>query len=152
MNPVEIFQQALDAVSQAVRNRDFGAYTALIDLPYLVQTRTATHLVTEAGGLRPTFLALADGLGSRGITHYERVARRADYVARDRIEGWHNSHLIADGKPLALPHLSRHALVRRGDRWLFSEAQYDMIEAAHWPLTEADIFGHADALNPRELQ
>ncbi len=149
MNPVEIFQQALDAVTRAVRDRDFDAYMELIDLPYLVQTRSATHLVTEAEGLRPSFLALADGLGSRRITHYERVARKADYVARDRIEGWHHSHLISDGEPLALPHLSRHVLVRRDDSWLFSEAQYDMIEAAHWPLTEADFFGHADARNRR---
>jgi hypothetical protein len=152
MSPLDIFQQALDAVTRAFRAADFDAYMALLDLPYLVQTRTATHLITSAEQMRPTFDALAQGLKARGISHYERVARSADYVARDRIEGWHHSHLIADGEPLAYPHLSRHALVRRGGRWLFSEAQYDMIEAADWPLTASDFMGHLDALTPQIAQ
>ena len=142
MNPLEIFQAALDAASKVVREADFPAYMALIDLPYLVQTRNATFLVASAEEMRPTFDAIVNGLRARGITHYERVARSADYVARDRIDGWHYSHLIADGERVASPHLSRHALVRRGDRWLFSQAQYDMLDSTEWPLTDADIFGH----------
>lgn len=152
MNPFDIFQQALDAVTQAFRDEDFAAYMALIDLPYLVQTRSATHLIATADDIRPTFEALVRSVNARGITHYERVARSADYVARDRIEGWHHSHLIANGEPIAYPHLSRHALVRRGDRWLFSEAHYDMIESSNWPLTESDLLGHVDALNRQTAQ
>lgn len=144
MNPLEIFQEALDAVSKVVREADFPGYMALIDLPYLVQTRNATFLISSAEEMQPAFEALAKGLGLRGISHYERVARLADYVARDRIDGWHYSHIMAGDERLAAPHMSRHALVRRGDRWLFSQAQYDMIETTSWPLTDADIFGHID--------
>lgn len=144
MNPLDIFQKALDAVTEAVQAGDFPAYMALIDLPYLVQTRNATFLVTTAEEMRPTFEAMSNGLRTRGITHYERVARAADYVARDRIDGWHYSHLMVNGERIASPHLSRHALVRRGHRWLFSEAQYDRLETRSWPFSEADIFGHAD--------
>lgn len=148
MNPLEIFQEALDAVSKVVREADFPAYMALIDLPYLVQTRNATFLITSAEEMQPAFDALLNGLGVRGITHYERIARSADHVARDRIDGWHYSHLMAGDERLATPHLSRHALVRRGERWLFSQAQYDMIETTRWPLTDADIFGHIDRAGP----
>jgi hypothetical protein len=151
MNPLDIFQAALDAVTKTFRDRDFPAYVALLDLPYLVQTRTTVHLIQSAEEMRPTFEALEQGLRRRGITHYERVARSADYVARDRIEGWHHSHLIVDGEPIAFPHLSRHALVRRNGRWLFSEAQYDQIQATGWPLTEADLFGHADVLTRQAI-
>ncbi len=145
MNPLTIYQEALNAVSSAVMATDFHAYAAMIDVPYLIHTAGADLLVSTAAELRPTFDALSQGLKARGVTHYERVGRAADYVARDRIEGWHHTHALAEGEPLAYPHLSRHMLVRRGERWLFSEAHYDMIAATRWPLTDADIFGHVDA-------
>ncbi len=139
MNPLAIYQRALDAVSQAVLSGDFARYAGRIDLPYLVHTETARLLVTKVEDLRPTFDALSQGLKARGVTHYERVARDADYAHRDRIEGWHHTHLISDGERIAYPHVSRHAIVRRGDAWLFSEAHY-AIKADRWPLDDAAIF------------
>jgi hypothetical protein len=144
MNPLTIYQQALDAVSKAVMASDFDAYAAMIDLPYLIHTATSDLLVSTRDALRPTFEALSQGLRARGVTHYERVARAADYVARDRIEGWHHTHILIDGEPLAYPHVSGHKLVRRGERWLFSEAQYDVITASRWPLSDEDLFRHAE--------
>jgi hypothetical protein len=146
MNPLAIYQRALDAVSRAVMAADFDTYAAMIDLPYMIHTARADLLVSSPADLRPTFDALSQGLRARGVTHYERVARAADYVARDRIEGWHHTHALAEGEPLAYPHVARHTLVRRGDRWLFSEAQYDMLGATRWPLTDADLFAHVDHL------
>jgi hypothetical protein len=148
MNPLTIYQAGLDKVSAAVFAGDFETYAAMIDLPYLIHTATTDLLVSDRDALRPTFDALSQGLRARGVTHYERVARAADYVARDRIEGWHHTHTLIDGEPLAYPHLSGHKLVRRDDRWLFSEAQYDSITAAHWPLSDEDLFGHADDTLP----
>lgn len=146
MNPLTIYQDALDTVSAAVLAGDFEAYAAMIDLPYLIHTATTDLLVSTREDLRPTFDALSQGLKARGVTHYERVARAADYVARDRIEGWHHTHILIDGEPLAYPHVSRHKLVRRGEGWLFSEAQYDVIKAARWPLNDEDLFGHAKTI------
>lgn len=142
MNPLAIYQLALDTVSTAVLAGDFHHYAAQIDLPYLVHTETAQLLVADIQDLRPTFLALSSGLKARGVTHYERVARAADYVNRDRIEGWHHTHLISNGERIAYPQASRHAIVRRGDVWRFSEAHY-AIKADRWPVTDADIFAHA---------
>jgi hypothetical protein len=144
MNPLTIYQHALDVVSKAVMAADFDAYAAMIDLPYMIHTAQADILVSTTADLWPTFDALARGLRSRGVTHYERVARAADYVARDRIEGWHHTHALVEGEPLAYPHVARHTLVRRGDRWLFSEAQYDYLSAARWPLSDTDLFAHVD--------
>lgn len=141
MNPLTIYQTALDTVSAAVLAGDFDRYAAQIDLPYLIHTETAQLLVGTVDDLRPTFRTLFEGLRRRGITHYERLAREADYVARDRIEGWHHTHLIVDGCSIAYPKVSRHAIVRRGDRWRFSEAHY-AIKADRWPVTEAEIFAH----------
>jgi hypothetical protein len=141
MNPLSIYQSALDVVSAGVLAGDFAAYAAMIDLPYLVVTETAQLLVTSVENLRPTFDALSDGLKRRGVTHYERLARAADHTAPDRIEGWHHTHLIADGRFVAPSWRSRQVLVRRGRRWLFSEAQYE-IQAGSWPLTDAMLFAN----------
>ena len=144
MNPLTIYQAALNRVSEAVLAGDFDAYAAMIDLPYLVHTATADLLVSTREDLHPTFEALAQGLRDRGVTHYERVARAADYVARDRIEGWHHTHVLIDGEPLVYPHVSWHKLVRRDERWLFSEATYTVITSARWPLSDEDLFQHVD--------
>lgn len=152
MNPLEIYQTALNTVSEAVLAGDFYRYAAMIDFPYLVRTSEADLLVSTTADLRPTFMALHDGLKARGITHYERVARAADYVDRNRIAGWHHTHMLADGNPVNFPHISRQTLVRRGQLWLFSEAQYDAVKGSRWPLTVADIFDAADSLDREAAQ
>jgi hypothetical protein len=145
MNPLELYQDALNIVSAAVLEGDFPRYAAMIDLPYLVHTDNAQLLVSTLGDLGPTFYALHETLRARGVTHYERVAREADYVDRDRIEGWHHTHLISHGERLISPHASRHAIVRRGTAWRFSEAHY-AISADRWPVTREMLeeqFGQA---------
>mgnify|MGYP001764933687 CR=1 FL=1 len=152
MNPLTIYQSALDTVSQAVLSGDFFRYAAMIDFPYLVHTATADLLVTTTADLRPTFEALHQGLRARGVTHYERVARSADHVGRNRIEGLHHTHILANGEPLTYPHVSSHVLVRRGELWLFSEARYDALRSDRWPLNVSDIFDTADALIQQAAQ
>lgn len=139
MNPLTIYQQVLDIVSNAVMTGRFDLYAALIDLPYLVHTDTARFLITTVEDLHPTFDTLSQGLAARGVTHYERVARAADYVDRDRIEGLHYTYLIANGESVAYPLASRHAIVRRGEVWFFSEAHY-RLKADSWPIEEKVIF------------
>jgi hypothetical protein len=146
-HPLDIYQRALNVVSQAVLAGDFDRYADQIDLPYLVHTETARHLVATRGDLVPTFRALHETLREQGVTHYERVVRAADYVDRDRIEGWHHTHLISHGERVSCPLVSRHTIVRRGGAWLFSEAHYQ-ITADRWPVTKQvlrDQFGLADS-------
>jgi hypothetical protein len=149
MTPLAIYQDALNVVSEAVLANDFPRYVAMIDFPYLIQTATANLVAASPADLQPTFETLSKGLKARGVTHYERVGRAADYVARDRIEGWHYTHILANGERVAYPHMSHHVLVRRGQLWLFSEAQYDIIKADRWPLSDADMFAHTKSLQPK---
>lgn len=147
MTVLALYQDALNQVSAAVLAGDFDAYADRIDLPYLIHTSNARLLVESREALRQTFDALHAVLKSEGVTHYERVARAAEFVGQDRIEGWHHTHLIANGASIKYPHVSRHAIVRRGRDWRFSEAHY-RIRADHWPVTREmllDQFGLADS-------
>lgn len=146
MNPLTIYQDALNGVSKAVLAGDFDTYAAMIDLPYLIHTQDADLLVSTTESLRPTFDALHGVLKEQRVTHYERVAREADFADRDRIEGWHHTHLISHGERLSWPHVSRHGLVRRGTAWLFSEAHYS-VQADRWPVSRDELikqFNFAD--------
>ena len=140
MTALAIYQAALDVVSEAALAGDFDAYAAMIDLPYLVLTDSAQLLVTREADLRPTFDALHCGLKSRGVQHYKRLARRADYVAQGRIEGQHVTHFLLETDFAAPSHAARQVIVHRAGRWLFSEAQYPFA-ADNWPLSESVLFG-----------
>lgn len=139
MNPLDIYQRALDIVSDAVVQGDFDLYAAQIDLPYLILTYNGRHLITKVEDLRATFETLSRGLAMRGVTHYERVAREADYVGRDRVEGRHFTHLIVHGERILQPKAVRHTIVQRGERWLFSDTCYP-IDAPIWPFDDKTIF------------
>lgn len=141
MNPLTIYQDALNLVSDAVMSGNFDLYAAQIDLPYLILTYNGRHLIMKAEDLRVTFENLSRGLAQRGVTHYERVAREADYVGRDRIEGRHFTHLIVHGERILHPKAVRHTIVRRGNRWLFSDVCYP-IDAPVWPFDDKTIFAH----------
>jgi hypothetical protein len=151
MNPLTIYQQALDVVSNSVLSGDFAAYVAMIDLPYLVHTDLADIIVTDPGELRRTFDVVSQGLMARGVTHYERVARKADYVGSNRIDGTHYTNMIAQGDRIAAPHVAQQSLVRRGGLWRFSEARYPLA-ATEWPLTDKVVFfGIADSARQESL-
>lgn len=139
MTPLDLYQQALDRVSAAIFAGDFDTFARQIDLPYLVETMNGRYLITATEDLRETFLTLSRGLAARGVTHYERVAREADYVHRDRIEGRHATHLIANGERIITPKIVRHTIVRRGENWLFSDVWYP-IDAPIWPFDDKTIF------------
>ena len=139
MNPLTIYQDVLNLASGAILAGDFPRFAVMVDFPYLVHTSQAYLLVNSADDLRPTFDTMSQSLKNRGVTHYERVARAADYTARDRIEGWHHSHILINGAHMSYPYAAHHCLVRRDQRWLFSEARYDMLAATQWPLAASDI-------------
>jgi len=124
MNPLEIYQGALNQVSAAVLAGDFAAFLTMFDMPYLMQTDTERLLAISGDDLFVEFHDLHQTLRSRGVTHYERVARKADYVARNRIEGWHYTHQIADGERVVPPTGGRETLVLSTDRWRFCEAYF----------------------------
>lgn len=143
MTPLAIYQRALDTVSAAVLAGDFSAYIAMIDLPYLLRLTDADLVLTSADEARAIFRTLSQGLAQRGVTHYERLAREAQFQRPDRIVGWHFTHMIASGERIQPPHAASAALVRReSGAWRFTEASYPLSSAA-WPLDPSVIFGHA---------
>ncbi|MCB2116397.1 MAG: hypothetical protein KDE00_08875 [Rhodobacteraceae bacterium] len=139
MKPLTIYQETINLMSEALLARDADLLGSMFDFPYLVSGLQNHMVFRSLDELRPAFEVFFTGFARRGVTHYERVAREAEYVRPDRIVGWHYSHIIANGERLAPPRAAGEVLVRRGDRWLVSESNYPVV-AADWPLTEDKIF------------
>lgn len=140
MSPLSIYQEALDIVSSAILTGDFPTFISMFDLPYLMRTTTTDFVLQKPEELEPTFRALVSGLKRRGVTHYERIARNAQFHRSDRIVGHHWTHMISNGERIDVPHHCGEALVRReGSIWRFSESVYPLT-ATQWPLTEEQLF------------
>lgn len=135
MTPLQIYQEALDAVSQAVLAQRFEAYVARVDLPYLMCTLQASFVLHTPDDLRPTFDGVTAMMVRLGATHYERIAREAEMTRSDRIEGWHFTHILADGEWATAPWATRQVLVQRADGWKFSEVHFPF-DTDRLPLTE----------------
>lgn len=144
MNPLSIYQDALDVVSRATLAGDFAGYLEMMDLPYLLCTLEADFVLHTPEELEPVFRSVHDALQKNEATHYERIAREASFARADRIEGWHFTHVIAHGERVIAPWAARQALVLRPQGWRFSEAHYPF-HADRLPFSEAVLRG---ALRP----
>ena len=140
MNPLALYQSRLNAVSRAVLEGDFAAYMACIDLPYLISTAGADFVLRTPAEMETVFRTVHGAMQRRGVTHYERIAREAEFERPDRIVGRHFTHMLSNGERVTAPHAARQVLVRRGEVWLFSQAGYPL-QTADWPIPEAAIFG-----------
>lgn len=136
---LEIYQEALDAVSAAVLRKDFQAFRARVDLPYLVRTLKADIVLHTEADLKVLHSSVSDAMAARGVTYYERIAREATFTRPDRIEGRHFVHILAGHERITAPWASRQAMVRRPDGWKFTEAQFPF-DADHLPFTDATLF------------
>ena len=138
MTPLVIYQTCLDTVSQAVLTRDFDAYIACYDLPFLVRTAQAHSVIYKREDMRPAFEVVADAL---------QVQLRPD-----RIVGWHFTHMITQGERVIAPHAASEVLVCRNGAWLVSEANYPLL-TLDWPPTVESILGPKGPFGrPEQLQ
>jgi hypothetical protein len=138
MNPLTLYQGALDTVSAATLKGDFESYAAMIDFPYLLCTRTENFLLLRPEDLLPTFRNLSGALADYGVTDYIRLAHEADYAHPDRIDGWHVTHILVGDQRVIAPWAARQSIVRRDGIWRFSEAHYPFLSDS-LPLTSGDF-------------
>ena len=90
MNPMAIYQTAIDTVSRAVLAGDFESYIPCYDLPFLVRTSAAHFIIHRRCDMRPAFDAVSSALRTLGVTQRHRVARghlRRDTVAKQSVHG-----------------------------------------------------------------
>ena len=134
MNPAQLYQDALDAVSRAVLTGDDKLYLSRMSLPYALTTHRGHFVITDRDEVVAIFQTLSASLREKGVTDYVRITREARYLRPDVIEGLHFTHILCNGERITQPHASRQRLVLQSGEWRFAAAFYG-IENDTLPIT-----------------
>lgn len=113
-----IYQEHLDALSQALLEGDFEAFSARISLPHRITTQTDLIEITTLQQLRDVFRNFSNGYRDSGMTDFFRIAEMARFEAVDEIIGRHISHRLCGDARLVAPYPNRVRLLQGPDgKW-----------------------------------
>lgn len=117
-DPVAIYQDHLDALSNALLNGNFSAFARRMSIPHTVISETNQHVIESKDEMAELFYALHASLKSQRVTEYLRIATHAVYKAEDFICGAHETHIISGSQRVVKPYPNRVRLERIGTDWL----------------------------------
>lgn len=114
-----IYQANLDAVSQALWNRDIPAMLQHLSLPNQVVTEDAEMVIASTEEMCLVANDFRDHLEKIGCNRYLRVCRGAAFMpgACDMIQGSHDTYFLRGQTPLRPPYLNRMTLVLTATGW-----------------------------------
>lgn len=116
-----IYQAYLDALSETVHNRDLDAWCALFTMPHYVHYDAADHEVNSCRDVRPFFETLLAMMDEKGADTLKRSAKFAEFIAGERIIGYHDTVLTRAGEVVFGPVKSRMIIHQQGKGWVCHE-------------------------------
>lgn len=138
-DPIAIYQAVLDRLSRAALDGDRDIIRRHVRLPLVAATGAGPLTITTEAALMAYCLAYTHTLRQLGATDYIRIARTARFVAPDRIEGLHYTHVIRGSDRIVAPYASRMALAEGAGGWAVVEANHSLAaEEVPPPLPAAD--------------
>jgi hypothetical protein len=128
-----ILQEALDDLGSALITGDWDGFLARIDLPFEMQTDTATIHVTRADDMRDGYDRFREFIFLRRVTDYVRLAETAAFDGPDTLSGSYVSHLLSNGTWVVPPYRSLMVLRRRDSDW-FACRIVANLQNDRWPI------------------
>ena len=116
-NPLPVYQQFLDRLTDATRAQDFDAYIALCDLPYTCHGNALDTLMSTPEDVRPFFDLPVDMINGDKADTFERTAQSAQFLGPNIICGYHDSLFLKAGQKAIPPIKSRMILKHTGMGW-----------------------------------
>lgn len=130
-NPLPVYQQFLDRLTDATRDQDFDAYIALCDLPYTCHGNALDTLMSTPEDVRPFFDLTVDMITGGTADTFERKAETAQFLGPDIMCGYHNSVFSKNGQT-ALPAIkSRMILKHIGMGWKLKHVTNSIANATY---------------------
>ena len=117
----DIYQIHLDAVTDALWERDFDRCLDLFTLPHRRRLGTRDVLIEAKAALLAEGRAFRDTLDGLGATGFIRICRAGAFVGDDRIEGEHESYVVRGGTYQVQPYLVQLKLLLSGGLWRAAE-------------------------------
>ncbi len=110
-----IYQEHLDALSDALLSGDLDAFAARIGLPHSITTQSEHFMIETPEKMAETFRSFSLHYGSRGLTALVRIAKTARFTGPGEIIGTHESHQLIGSTRITPPFPNRVRLLRGAD-------------------------------------
>jgi hypothetical protein len=123
-NPLAIYQKVIDLLSYATLHGDTEIIRTHIRVPFTMTTETAEFVYDDEDEMVASCLVYTDTLRSMGVTDYIRIARDAQTIGSDHIEGVHYTHTIRRAERVMLPYPSRMVIERKDGVWAVTHAYH----------------------------
>lgn len=120
----EIYQELLDDIGDAHRQRNFDTFRRFFILPHWFVTFETERNIEDEDQLRLAFDAMCKHMDRVGISQPTRVCLLADFEGADKIKGCHESRLINGLNHVESAFVVFSTLVRGSDTWMVAESQY----------------------------
>ncbi|MEJ6389276.1 hypothetical protein [Gymnodinialimonas ulvae] len=114
-----LYAAFVDALSETVHTRDVDAWCSYFAEPHEAHFDDADHIV-GADEERRFFASLCTKMDALKAKRFVRRVKFAEFVAADRIVGYHDTTMERDNEILFGPVRSRMVLTLKGGRWLCS--------------------------------
>jgi hypothetical protein len=128
---LELYQAHLDLTTPMVFSADTADYCAHAPLPFVFCTGMGTEVIETEADLAADIRQIGDWLRSQGVTDFHRIARAAQFLDDDTIEGFHTTYALRRALPVVDPYESRLILRRSGDVWKASFGQHEIADPLH---------------------
>lgn len=120
----QVSQHLLDVTGRAFATRDADLFTQWFVYPQKLSTFETTIVVENRAQMARTFHKLCDHFSSQGVTQMVRVCISAEFVAPDRAEATHMTHLMAGHRRVKPPYPGFSSLGKINGVWRILSSQY----------------------------
>ncbi|WP_299969022.1 hypothetical protein [uncultured Roseobacter sp.] len=117
VSPLRLYQDFLDALSEANNAGDFDGYCNHMLFPYSSHTEATDTIIDSPEDVRPFFDGLRQTLAKHGADRIARCAESAEFISADLICGYHATEFRAGEACVFGPVKSRMVLKRQNTDW-----------------------------------
>lgn len=144
-----IYQVCIDSMSDAQTPPDFDAWCTNYIFPHEIHYDATDHVAHTPEDVRPFFEMLTEQMRDFGATRMIRSTRYAEFLADDRIFGYHDAIIVKDEETLFGPVKSRMMLTNSEGRWKCSSVTNSLSQQN---LTETELKVSLKLPTMREIQ
>ena len=126
---VDIYQAYLDVSTRLVIDGEAEAYCDHVQLPFVFRTGAGVEVVETRADLASDIMRAHDWMKQKSVSDYHRIAREAQFLDEETIEGFHVTYALRGAVPVLEPYSSRAILRRTGDSWRVSFAEHELRDA-----------------------
>lgn len=129
-----IYQEVLDALSDAVMRVDMDVLKERIGLPFRMRTQAQEFIIETQDDWLASAKRFSENLKSMGVNHYIRLVTDAEFLSANYIQGRHVTHTLRNALAVVPSYENRATLTRKDGIWRISEMD-SMIQNNRWPIT-----------------